>query len=358
MVGTIDYQSGVVRIRFGQKVIVDANVQAQPWYNADAVFTEASVQKIIKPRPVYADSIRYNAVGYTYLPLSADVLGMDPVRLPSDGRVPIFRTGDVCVVHHTDKTVFPGTPNGGTVLDVGRVRVSYIKVLDSEGTPLDPTMYNTDLDAGTVTLKSNYALGALTLPLYAEHRIEDMALVTDVQINGRLALNRPLTHDYPAQAAVVSSALIFGDLQARAFSKFSQESWTNVWSDSIIGNPTTSQYNDTLYPIVTTNKGALEEKWALIFTTSTSFRVVGKSVGQIATGDINTDLAPINPATGQPYFTLNKLGWGTGWSAGNVLRFNTAAANYPIWLARTVLQGPATALNDSFQLQVRGDIDR
>lgn len=219
-------------------------------------------------------------------------------------------------------------------------------------------MYNTDLDAGTVTLKSNYTLGALTLPLRAEHRIEDMAVVTDVQINGQLALNRPLTHTFPANSSMVSSALIFGDLQARAFSKFSQESWTNVWSDSIIGNPTTAQYNDTLYPIVTTNRGALEEKWALIFTSNTAFRVVGKSVGQIATGDINTNLAPVNPATGVPYFTLQALGWGSGWAAGNVLRFNTAAANYPVWLARTVLQGPATALKDSFQLQVRGDIDR
>lgn len=109
---------------------------------------------------------------------------------------------------------------------------------------------------------------------------------------------------------------------------------------------------------MTTNRGALEEKWALIFTSNTAFRVVGKSVGQIATGDINTNLAPVNPATGVPYFTLQALGWGSGWAAGNVLRFNTAAANYPVWLARTVLQGPATALNDSFQLQVRGDIDR
>jgi hypothetical protein len=67
---------------------------------------------------------------------------------------------------------------------------------------------------------------------------------------------------------------------------------------------------------------------------------------------------PLNPATGTPYFVLNKLGWGTGWAADNVLRFNTAAANYPIWLARTVLQGPASALSDSFQVQIRGDIDR
>jgi hypothetical protein len=358
MIGTIDYQSGVVRVRFGQKVTVTPAVQAEPWYDENAVFTEASVQKIIKPRPVYADSIRYNAVGYTYLPLDASILGLDPVRLPSDGRVPIFRLGDVVVVHHTEKTPFPGTPSVGTVLDVGRVRLSYLKVMDSEDTALDPNMYTVDLDAGTVTLKSNYSLGALVLPLYAEHRVEDMAVATDVQINGRLALNRPLTHSYPANSTIISSALIMGDLQGRVYDKFSQESWTNVWSDSRIGNNTISQYNDTLYPITNKNRGSAEERWALIFTSNTQFRIVGENAGQIGTGDINSDIAPINPATNTPYFELNALGWGSGWAAGNVLRFNTAAANYPIWLARTVLQGPATALNDSFQIQIRGDIDR
>jgi hypothetical protein len=355
--GTIDFLSGVVRVRFGQ-IVPASSATAEPWYSVASIFNYQGVDSVIKPRPVYADSIRYNAVGYTYLPLSATILGMDPVRLPSDGRVPIFRTSDVCVVHHTDRAAFPGTPAVGNVLDVGRVRVSYIKVIDSLGAALDPNMYTTDLDAGTVTLKSNYTLGALTLPLYAEHRIEDMAVVTDVQINGRLALNRPLTHNFPANSSLVSSALIFGDLQARVFGKFSQESWTNVWSDSLIGNNTTSQFNDTLYPITTKNRGAAEEQWALIFTSNTQFRIVGRSAGQIGTGDINTDCAPVNPATGTPYFDLKALGWGSGWSAGNVLRFNTAAANYPTWLVRTVLQGPATALSDSFQIQIRGDKDR
>jgi hypothetical protein len=219
-------------------------------------------------------------------------------------------------------------------------------------------MYTTDLDAGTAALKPNYVLGTLTLPLRAEHRVEDMALITDVQINGRLTLNKPLTHAYPANTSVISSAMVFGDLQARAFGKFSQESWGGVWSDSIIGNPTTAQYNDTLYPIATTNRGSLEENWALIFTTSTAFRVVGKNVGQIAVGNTSTDLTPLNPATGAPYFTLQAAGWGSGWAAGNVTRFNTAGANYPVWVARTVLQGPVTAQDDSFQLQIRGDIDR
>lgn len=358
MIGAVDFTSGVVRIRFGVKRIVTPAIQAASWFVPEAVFTEDGVQKIIEPKHVYPDSVRYNAVGFTYLPLSASILGLDPVRLPSDGRVPIFRMSDVVVVHHTDSTPFPGTPAVGTVLNVGRVRLSALKVQDSAGTALDPNMYNVDLDAGTVTLKANYSLGALALPLYAEHRIEDMAVVTDVQINGRLALNRPLTHSYPANSTLVSSALIMGDLQGRVYGKFSQESWTNVWSDSRIGNTTTSQYNDTLYPITTKNKGSTEERWALIFTSNTQFRIVGEAAGQIGTGNINTDTAPLNPATNTPYFELAALGWGSGWAAGNVLRFNTAAANYPIWMARTVLQGPATALSDSFQIQIRGDIDR
>jgi hypothetical protein len=358
MIGSVDYVSGVVRIKFGVKRTVDASVTSQSWFVADAVFTEDSVQKIIEPKPVYPDSIRYNAVGFTYLPLSASILGLDPVRLPSDGRVPIFRMSDVVVIHNTQTVAFPIGAGVGATLDVGRVRLSYIKVYDANGQPLDPNMYNVDLDAGIVTLKSNFVLGTMTEPLVAEHRIEDMAVVTDVQINGRLSLNRPLTHAFPANSSYASSALVITDMQARAYGKFSQESWTNAWADAIIGNPILAQYNDVQYPITVSNRGSAEEKWAIIFTSNTAFRVVGQSLGQIATGDINSDCAPVNPATNAPYFTIRALGWGGGWSAGNVLRFNTAGANYPIWMARTVLQGPATALNDSFQIQIRGDIDR
>lgn len=360
MVGTVDYQTGVVRIRFGEKITVTPDVQAEDFYREGAVFVEGGINKIIRPKPVYADTIRYNAVGYTYMPLSASILGLDPVRLPSDGRVPIFRQGDVAVVHNTEDVFFPNSPipSVGTTLDVGRDRLSYIKVYDSLNAPVDPTMYNVDLEDGIVVLNSTYNQGSYVLPLRAEHRIEDMSLITDVEINGRLSLNRPLTHAYPANTTYVSSALIFGDMQARPFDKFSQESWTNVWSDAIIGNPIIAQYNDVQYPIIVTNKGSQEERWAFIFTSNTAFRVIGQNLGQIAEGDINTDCSPINPATLTPYFTIRALGWGGGWVAGNVLRFNTAGANYPIWLARTVLQGPVTAQNDGFQLQLRGDIDR
>jgi len=38
------------------------------------------------------------------------------------------------------------------------------------------------------------------------------------------------------------------------------------------------------------------------------------------------------------------------------LRFNTIGAAAPIWLARTVLPG-ATLVGDSFDAQLRGDVD-
>ena len=85
--------------------------------------------------------------------------------------------------------------------------------------------------------------------------------------------------------------------------------------------------------------------------------LVGEHVGQIAVGDVNTDLAPINPNNGQPYFRLDRRGWGAGWAVGNVLRFNTIGSQFPVWVVRTVQQGPESVPDDHFTLLIRGDVD-
>lgn len=363
MLGHIDYQTGVARVRFGRFVTAHGN-ENQMWYNADAIIASANGTsgtnggQIFKPQPVLADTIRFNAVAYTYLPLSADVLGLDPVRLPLDGQVPIYRAGDVAVVHHTASTPFPNNVTAGYALDVGRVRLASLRVLDANGTLVPADRATVDLDAGIVTLKTPLNLAGFIEPLRAEHRVEDMGLISDTQINGVLTLTRPLTHDYPAQESRVSSALIIGDLQARTHTLFAQQTWTGEWKNSRLGANTIAQYNETVYPPGVSNRGAIEERWALIFTNTNEFRVIGESVGQIAIGNTAADLAPTNPETNAPYFTLKAGGWGAGWAAGNVLRFNTGAANFPLWIARTVLQGPATQISDRFQIQIRGDIDR
>ena len=359
--GYFNFDQAVGQFVFRKKVQITAanrpEIEAQPWYDAGMEFTENSATYINTPVFVLPETIRFSAVAFSYLPLNADLLGLDPVRLPSDGRVPIFRRGDIAVIHNTQR-IDVDSPLPLASFNVGRIRLSYIKLYDHTGKPVDPNMYQTDPDLGDVTLLGNFEASAYELPIVAEHRIEDAGMCLDVQINGELTLNIPISHTYSAGQTFVSSAMIIGDMQARTHTVFSQASWSNAWKDEREGSVINAQYNDVLYPIQVTNEGAIQERWALIFTSNTDFRIVGENVGQIGLGSINADAGPLNPITAKPYFKVPVGGWGQGWSAGNVLRFNTAAANYPIWAARTVKQGQSVVIDDSFQLQVRCGVDR
>ncbi|QXV72265.1 hypothetical protein Acf1_00068 [Acidovorax phage ACF1] len=354
--GKIEYETGVVELQFGDFVLdslLTAAEKAEWWYNADDV---GAVQagRIWRPWPVDPATLRYNSVVYFYLPIDADLLGIDPVRLPPDGRVAIFQPGGPVVVGHTG-VMSPATVSNGQTLNTGRTRLSRVRVLGSNGLPIN-TGYTTDLEAGTVTFTD--VTGYLQ-PVTVEHRIEDMAVVRDVGIDGTLALTRQLTHAFPVPGSYVSSALMAGDLRSRVSVLFDQASWNGItWTDTVQGNAATGTYNDILAPIEVTNVGASTERFALRFTSSTGFEVIGEHVGVIAVGTINADCAPINPATGEPYFTIRALGWGTGWSVGNILRINTVGALFPLWVVRTTQQGPEAGLDYKFSLLTRGDVDR
>ncbi|MFM9881188.1 MAG: hypothetical protein ACKVOO_12360 [Burkholderiaceae bacterium] len=352
-IGRIDYESGVLDILFGDYMLdstLSAADKAEWWYRADDVELNG---KIFRPWPVLPETLRYNVVSYFYLPLDAAILGLDPVRLPQDGRVPIFRAGRVVVVHHTEALAPQVVANGQTV-DVGRTRLAKLRVLGNDGLPIT-TGYSADLDDGSVTFS---AVAGYSQPVTIEHRIEDESVCTEVQITGEIALLRQLTHTFPVTSTYVSTALLIGTLGADTTEGFSQQVWTQVWSDQRIGNAITAQYNQALFPIDVTNRGAVTERWACIFTSNTSFRVVGEETGEIAQGNINTTTAPENPATGVPYWSIDPLGWGAGWVSGNVLRFNTRGANFPLWVVRTVLQGPAVAPgSDQLRLAIRGDVN-
>lgn len=349
VIGTVDYQTGLVRLGFGTTVAAAGN-ESEPWYDASRVVAG----QIFKPAPVAGSTVKYSAVAYSYMPLNADLIGVDPVRLPSDGRVPIFRNGSMVVIGNT-KVTGPLVPSNGQVINLARTRLSRAVVRDNTGAAVY-SGYSVDLEAGTLTFSN---VTGMATPVTIEDRIEDMAVARDVQISGQITFTRQITHSYPVLGTYVSSALEFGDRKARVNVTFDQATWNGVeWADSPTSAVAAGTYNTTLAPIVVTNAGASTERWGLWFTSTTQFRVIGEHVGQIATGDINTDCAPINPATGEPYFEIKAIGWGTGWANGNVLRVNTIGALAPVWIVRTVQPGPEAGIDYSFDLLTRGDVDR
>lgn len=351
VVGTVDYETGLVRLGFGSLVNAAASA-GEPWYDPANVQPDG---KIFKPAPVVASALRYSAVAYSYLPLDADLLGIDPVRLPSDGRVPIFRPGGVAVVGHTG-SITATFANDQTV-DCGRVRLSRVRVVGADGKVIHGG-YTANLEAGIVHIAD---VATWAQPATIEHRIEDMAVVRDVQISGEISFASPLSHDYPV-GSYVASALTAGsgvasDLFARVNTVFDQQTWVPTWADVPQGADALASFNAAQYPIKVTNRGAITQRWALRFTSPIAFDVIGENVGVIAVGNTSEDCKPINPAEGVPYFVLPWQGWGNNWAVGNVLRFNTVEAGMPFWVARTVQPGPETVPDDTFTLLGRGDVD-
>lgn len=360
--GKINHDTGFVDIYFYDKTeITEANraeITTKDWYDARMEYEEAGKTYINVPVWIDGSSVRYNAIAYTYIPLDSEILGLSATRLPLDGRVPIFRVGDIGIVSSSKTQELP-SHIAGQIYNLNHQRISWCELEDSQGTKVPFDMYVVDYDYGKVTLNGDFSLNTLVAPLTARYRYQDMGLIRDVQISGQLTFTKPLTHNYDAADTIVGSALVIGDMQSRYTRKFVQQTWNNAWADEATGSGISANYNDALYPITVTNNGAIQERWAIVFTGNETFYCVGEYSGRLTlSGSISVDYAPLNPVTGAPYFVIKKEGWGVGWANGNVLRFNTIAANFPVWVIRTVKQSEPAVLSDQFQIMLRGDIDR
>jgi hypothetical protein len=345
--GKIDDKSGTVEVEFGEMVAAAAYTTA-PWYNAANVVSG----QIWRPRVIDPQTATFNTVIFRSIPQNANQIGLDPVRLPQDGRVLGYKQGDVVVVHNT-QTVVVASPSANQVVSCGRTNLDDIEVRDVNGKPVESIWYTISKQSGTVTFAPSLSLVGYVLPINVYHKIDEIRQVVDVQITGEIELNAPLQKAYPQIGTYLSSALIFGDLQARVASLYDQDTWTGVWSDLLIGNPVAgANYNSTLYPIQVLNSNTITERWAIIFNSPSTFSVVGEFSGTIGTGTITADVSILNPLTNQPYFVLDKDGWGAGWAAGNVLRFNTIGALAPIWFVRTTLVSNPVLTQDFFKFQI------
>ncbi|MDI6750484.1 MAG: hypothetical protein QMD73_09945 [Rhodocyclaceae bacterium] len=112
----------------------------------------------------------------------------------------------------------------------------------------------------------------------------------------------------------------------------------------------------TVGNLVAHNKGAVEENWTLTFTSPTTFTVSGNTVGSLASpGSISADYAPLNPATGTPYFTIKAIAWAGTFQANDTVSFATHPAAIPIWYRRQVPPGTFSLANDFCSLAIHGE---
>lgn len=348
--GQVDWETGLTRIVFGESVVAAGN-EAEDWYDAGMIDGSGNIWR---PLSVDPSTVFFGTVVFRAIPADPAIIGIDPVRLPTDGRVLGYNPGGVVIVHHTQVTSV-ATPVAGATEDFGRTQLGLVEVFDSAGAPIDDVWYTIDLAAGTLTWADPLNLSAYTLPAILRDRIEFATQCADVQITGEIGLLAPLPRAFPS-GSMVSSAIAYGDMQARVTNVFDQATYSaGVWSDTLVGSPAAGTYNTVVYPFAVANESAIDERWAIRFTNSTTVEVIGETVGVILAAAISGEIAPINPVSGEPYFTIAAAGWGSGWASNNVLRFNTISATKPVWAARTIRPGDITEPTDAVRIQAYGN---
>jgi len=157
-----------------------------------------------------------------------------------------------------------------------------------------------------------------------------------------LGLAAPLSNSYGLTHTRVSSVYELARVAGNAYNFTVTTS--NGQLDLSIGNATVP------------NKGGIDQHWTLTFNSSSSFTAAGVGVGSLATGgSTSADFAPINPATGTPYFVLKSTLWTGSFIAGDRVTFESAPAAIPVWYRREVPAGISSLANDFASLAIHGE---
>lgn len=253
------------------------------------------------------------------------------------GRVPYVLAGDTATLWNEAATT-PATYSAGNTVNVGRTDLDQMALVDSAGVEVmrwlaggpTPTggFATVNLSTGVLTFVT---VAGLAQPCFVRHRIAHRSAVDTVGAR-TVTLATALTRTFPA-GSVLATHLPLGDVQARALNTFGQQAFTNVWSDTLIGSAAPTQYTGA---ITVTNQGAETDRWALIFTAANAFKLYSERLGLVASGSTTATFAPLNPATGAPYFSLATTGWSSDILVSSVFRFNTTGAAPPVWVVQCI----------------------
>jgi hypothetical protein len=146
-----------------------------------------------------------------------------------------------------------------------------------------------------------------------------------------------LTVDYP-QGSICAMVLEIGTLQP------SFDSWQE--------NSSQGTYDEEGHPPELENWGTVRDDWTITFTSPTEFSCSGLYEGNVGSGNISSDFAPVNPNTGNPYFTLRAAGWGGTWQAGDTITFKTYPSSKGLWLKEIWPAGASSTPENQLTLQL------
>jgi hypothetical protein len=117
---------------------------------------------------------------------------------------------------------------------------------------------------------------------------------------------------------------------------------TTTWTET----SSSGTYDESTYPVIMFNDGTEYDFWTVTFTSAVAFNCSGSNEGSVGAGVVSSDFSPTNPETGQPYFTIDKDGWGGTWTSGDTVTFYTNPSAAPIWIKEVVPSSTAALSNN------------
>lgn len=210
---------------------------------------------------------------------------------------------------------------------------------------------------------------------------KEFATVEEVW-NDRIIIDASLDNTYDSEDTYVSSMSEYYDTDYDNIVA-AEVTWNKVRAVGWSGTPgsdswgTASGYDDTFdwdwttYPVVLTNAGTVWDEFGIwvmsvvspgVYTVNVYQRYVYSGASAliaegVTVGVAQADLAPINPVTSVPFFTLPTAGWanivGAGsWAEGHLIRINTKHSDKAVWVIRNI-DADSTAGGDTFKIRMR-----
>ncbi|WP_440053378.1 hypothetical protein ACSLBF_10555 [Pseudoalteromonas sp. T1lg65] len=276
--------------------------------------------------------------------------GISRHLLPEGGFVPIFHEFNLVCVQDRERSQHASLSSGQQISV--SANANWVDIVDNNNLSLysaNDDNYSYDKSTGKVTIKSD--ISGFSGPFIITVVHSELVLVDAIE-GDKLRILSPLQKTYPV-GATVSSVYVLGDLQATTLNERTLSAWQNDFGAT--GSPASSAINVIQYPIELSNIGCIAQRWALVFTTATEFKVIGEHVGVVYQGSINLDCSPINPFSEAPYFFIQKEAFGVGLNPGECFLFETTAASKPIMLTRSVSPGHTDVIFDSSTMAFRGN---